>query len=251
MTLTPDGRPRTFVVYDDLVGDLRWFESDDGGITWEMTWDEVGHSDDEPHAEVCRRDGWCFRASGEAVEERPPGGGWRHSYGLTEDQERVLEYRNGVHSGERFTTVVVVPVDGGEHVIAAASDQGVVVLDTAGEWHTQAVGGVAPGGPDLAIWPLRMVEMVAWWVPVPAAVVIVRLSRRDRGPGRRPNRPGPVLVAALLALVLWVTGALAWQVLAAFRVAPSVVASVTAVFWTLAVVVPLLWLRGAPRRSSA
>lgn len=153
VTLAPDGRPRALVVYDDLVGDLRWFESDDGGMTWEVTRNEVGHSDDEPVAEVCRRDGWCFRASGQAVEERPPGGEWRHSYGLTDDQERVLEYRSGVHGDERFTTVVVIPVDGGEHVIAGAADQGVVVLDTTGEWHTQAVGGVAPGGLDLGLDP--------------------------------------------------------------------------------------------------
>lgn len=225
---------------------LLWSVNVDDATTWKEVERGPRRVARRQTTEACRSDESCFRATGRSVEERPPGGSWRHSYGLTSDQERLIDYRTygRAHDvDQRFDGVLVVDTPAGELVLVDASDDGIVVLDTDGVWHRRSVAGAGPTDISGAMWPLTLAQ-VAFLAAAPAALLgIILQCDKSRAPYAKPIGCGPPIAALVIAALFWGAGSLVWAVLAFNRLDPIRLATILAIFALLTVLAPRRFLR--------
>lgn len=227
--------------HDQTREPVDWFASHDGGLSWNAVSAPPDDAQPSSSDEVCRSDGWCFRSGGSRIEEQPPAGPWRTSYELTWDQRNLFAYRS--RSAEpRYEQLVAVPTNRGEHVVAAAREEGVLVLDGEGRWHRRGVGLARPtdlSGTFVPFW------VGQWMIPISAVVALILIPaaalRR-----RRVVRGTKLMVgvsALLISVGLWLGAAFSW-VIGTLNVLPPVAIGVHLIVMSVLVVaVPLVFIR--------
>lgn len=231
-----------------------WAVSTDGGTSWTSydggPPDEVG----PVSGEACRTDRWCFRSVDDGIDERPPDGEWQESFAVTGDEEALIGYWHVRTSPDRtydaaFGDVVVVSAADAEHVVVAALDQGVLVLDGDGEWQRRAVLDAAPTETSGVLWPLEWMEQLLWLVGPVALVAMALQATVGRRLGRNRVKPGAWFQALVVGGALWVLCGVAWGVLTWAPAPPTLAAVILAATAVLPVLVPVQLLRQSQRRS--
>lgn len=186
-----------------------WAASADGGRSWSSAAAPSAPPAAEPNA--CDTGGRCWRVvqGGRQVEEQTAGGAWRSVFRFSARERKAMQMRAGACSAgpeDWFAALAVVPRPEGAHVVVAMGDQGVLHRSPAGVWERQAVLDLRPvrssGSPDLT----RDLIIVAFLIPLIAAVPLLVWGRRH--PERR-GRDAAVVSGVGTILVMMCAGALA------------------------------------------
>jgi hypothetical protein len=185
-------------------------ESADGGRTWTARTTGASGADAASVASirsyanpgpssVCRRDGSCYRVAStrDRIERREPGGAvWSTDFTVTPDLVRD-EYAPAVHDPgtSSLSDVAVVPVAGGDGVVASFGIRGVLVRESDGTWTRHSIGKSMPR----AAAPAERVLATLWFpVLVAAAAAFVLVTDRPR----RARTLRRTLLVLLLATLL-------------------------------------------------
>ncbi|MBK5221569.1 MAG: hypothetical protein JJE52_01565 [Acidimicrobiia bacterium] len=270
-TATSPAEPPTYVgltvvdshIYTTESGydDTPWARSDDGGLTWEpvpiVDVPDVARPEEPPDStststtlnpppeEACRSDGWCFAATGESIDEKPPGGEWRRSFWFTDTQRDVAEYRGQGIRMFPFNAIAVVPTDTGENVVGTVDGHGVVILTVDGEWQQRPVLETEPADISDTVVPLRYAKWIAIAAgPLGVALALVQAWRRAK---RGIRTGGAPFLAVLVGLVFWSACLVVWSIGTWQRWSPTLVAVGLVVLAVGAVVAPQVYLRRGRR----